>query len=205
MCLTRRRLLLSAAALALGACGGKPYAPLPAGSRVLALGDSLTFGYGAPPEAAYPAQLAQISRWQVHNGGVSGDTAAQALARLPALLHAQPQLILLGIGGNDFLRRVPEAQTRDHISRIIAASAGIPLVLIAQPKPSLSAVFGHLDDHPLYAELAKQHDIPLFAGGWSAVLANRDLKSDAIHANAAGYRRFAERLAAFLKKQGFLS
>ena len=49
---------------------------LPAGSRVLALGDSLTYGSGAPPEAAYPAQLAALTGWQIVNGGVPGDTSA---------------------------------------------------------------------------------------------------------------------------------
>ncbi|RRD89520.1 arylesterase [Conchiformibius steedae] len=204
--LSRRRLLLGCAAVAvLSACGGKTHAKLPAGASVLALGDSLTFGYGADPAAAYPAQLAQISRWRVHNGGVSGDTSAQALARLPALLREhQPKLVLVGIGGNDFLRRYPENQTRTNISRIIEQCAPVPVVLIAQPKPSLGAVIGNLDDHPLYAQLAKQHQIPLFADAWSDILADKDLKSDAIHANAAGYRLFAERLAKFLKKQGFL-
>ena len=202
----RRHFLFGTAALLLAACArGAKHSALPRGATVLALGDSLTYGYGAPPEAAYPVRLAAITGWQVANGGVSGDTSAQALARLPALLKRSPKLVLRGIGGNDFLRRVAEAETRRHIGSTIAAvqAAGVPLVLIAEPQPSLGALVGSLSDHPLYADLAGEYRVPLFAGGWADILSDAGLRSDAIHANARGYALFAERLAAFLKKQGF--
>ncbi|MFP5075287.1 GDSL-type esterase/lipase family protein [Neisseria sp. WLZKY-1] len=206
MPLTRRRFLALAAALAAAACTKTArQAAISRGSTVLALGDSLTYGYGAPPEAAYPVRLAAITGWTVVNGGVSGDTSAQALARLPALLKRAPKLVLLGIGGNDFLRRVLESDTRRHIGETIAAvqGAGVSLVLIAEPKPSLGALVGSLSDHPLYAGLAEKYRVPLFADGWSRILSDNALKSDAIHANAEGYALFAERLAVFLQKQGF--
>ena len=79
----------------------------------------------------------------------------------------------------------------------------MPLVLIAEPKPSLGALVGSLSDHPLYEELAEQYRVPLFAKGWSRILGDNGLKSDAIHANAEGYALFAQRLAAFLQEQGF--
>lgn len=206
MPLTRRRFLALAAALAAAACSKTArQTAISRGSTVLALGDSLTYGYGAPPEAAYPVRLAAITGWTVVNGGVSGDTSAQALARLPALLKRAPKLVLLGIGGNDFLRRVLESDTRRHIGETIAAvqGAGVSLVLIAEPKPSLGALVGSLSDHPLYAGLAEKYRVPLFADGWSRILSDNALKSDAIHANAEGYALFAERLAVFLQKQGF--
>ena len=206
MPLTRRRFLALAAALAAAACTKTArHAAISRGSTVVALGDSLTYGYGAPPEAAYPVRLAAVTGWEVVNGGVSGDTAAQALARLPDLMKRQPELVLLGIGGNDFLRRIPEAETRRHIGETIAAvqGTGVPLVLIAEPTPSLGALVGSLSDHPLYEELAEQYRVPLFAKGWSRILGDNGLKSDAIHANAEGYALFAQRLAAFLQEQGF--
>ena len=206
MPLTRRRFLVLAAALAAAACTQTArQAAISRGSTVLALGDSLTYGYGAPPEAAYPRKLSELTGWQLVNGGVSGDTSQQALARLPALMKQSPKLVLLGIGGNDFLRRVAEAETRRHIGSTIAAvqAAGVPLVLIAEPQPSLGALVGSLSDHPLYADLAGEYRVPLFAGGWADILSDADLRSDAIHANERGYALFAERLAAFLKKQGF--
>ena len=120
--ITRRRFVQISALLAaaLTACSKTaPHAALPEGSTILALGDSLTAGYGADAAAAYPAVLAGLTGWQIINGGVSGNTSAQALARLPALMRRQPQLVLVSIGGNDFLRKVPEADTRSNIRQIV--------------------------------------------------------------------------------------
>lgn len=206
--ITRRRFMQISALLAaaLTACGKTaPHAALPTGSTILALGDSLTAGYGADAEAAYPAVLAGLTGWQIINGGVSGNTSAQALARLPALMRRQPQLVLVSIGGNDFLRKVPEADTRSNIRQIVQQikAAGVPAVLVAVPYFTTGALFGRLSEHPMYEELAAELNVPLFKGAWAEVLGNKKLKSDQIHANAQGYRVFAEKMWAFLKQQGF--
>lgn len=206
--ITRRRFVQISALLAaaLTACSKTaPHAALPEGSTILALGDSLTAGYGADAEAAYPAVLAGFTGWQVINGGVSGNTSAQALARLPALMRRQPQLVLVSIGGNDFLRKVPEADTRSNIRQIVQQikAAGVPAVLVAVPYFTTGALFGRLSEHPMYEELAAELNVPLFKGAWAEVLGNKKLKSDQIHANAQGYRVFAEKMWAFLKQQGF--
>lgn len=209
----RRRLLLATAGglVALAGCGRKPIRgrPVPAGSTVLAIGDSLTWGTGATPETSYPSVLARLTGWRVVNAGAPGDTAAQALARTAALLaEHQPALVLLCIGGNDLLRRLDEATTRstvEHIARAVLA-AGAQLLLIAVPKPTLAARFtGSLTDHPLYGELAEQLQLPLHRQGWSEVLADERLRADAIHANAAGYEQFARGLLATLRATGLLA
>lgn len=206
--ITRRRFMQISALLAaaLTACSKTaPHAALPEGSTILALGDSLTAGYAADAEAAYPAVLASLTGWQIINGGVSGNTSAQALARLPALMRRQPQLVLVSIGGNDFLRKVPEADTRSNIRQIVQQikAAGVPAVLVAVPYFTTGALFGRLSEHPMYEELAAELNVPLFKGAWAEVLGNKKLKSDQIHANAQGYRVFAEKMWAFLKQQGF--
>ncbi|WP_118810779.1 arylesterase [Neisseria lactamica] len=206
--MNRRTFLLGAGALLLTACGRKSartHAKIPEGSTVLALGDSLTFGYGANPDESYPAQLQKLTGWNVVNGGVSGDTSAQALSRLPALLARKPKLVIVGIGGNDFLRKVPEEQTRANIAKIIETvqKENIPAVLVGVPHITLGALFGHLSDHPLYEDLSEAYGIPLFGGAWAEILGDNDLKSDQIHANGKGYRRFAEKLSDFLHTQGF--
>lgn len=207
--LRRRALLALGAAALLAACGNEPKgAALAPGATVLALGDSITFGTGAPPEASYPAVLARLTGWNVVNAGVPGNVSAQALERQPALLQAHaPALVLLSIGGNDFLRQLPEAQTRDHIRQTVAQAraAGAQVLLIAVPRPSMAgALIGSLGDHPLYEELARELSLPLHAKGWSRVLGDANLRSDAIHANAAGYDAFARGLAETLRERGLL-
>ena len=206
--MNRRQFLIGSAILALAACGKRRNRSqaIPEGSAVLALGDSLTYGYGAAPTAAYPVQLATLTGWKVINGGVSSDTTADALARLPELMRQHPKLVIISIGGNDFLRKLPESTTRANIGKIIQTvqTASIPAVLVAIPHFTVGALFGKLSDHPLYHEIAEQYQIPLLSGAWSEILGDKDLKSDQIHANAEGYRKFAELLKAFLEEQGLV-
>jgi acyl-CoA thioesterase I len=211
----RRRVWLGVAAcasLGLAGCGksatGMQGQRLTAGAKVLALGDSITQGVGAAPEAAYPAVLASLTGLNVVNGGVSGDVSAQALERLPSLLaDHQPALVIVSVGGNDFLRRLPATDTEANIRRIVALSrqAGAQVLLVAVPQPTFGAAVGAgLNDHPLYARLAGELQLPLHEGGWARVLGDATLKSDQIHANAAGYRTFAEGLAATLRSSGLI-
>lgn len=197
-----------AAAAGLSSCSRAPIRgrPVPAGARVLALGDSLTFGTGTTPDNAYPAVLAGLTGWEVINGGVPGDTSAQALQRLPGLLqeHA-PALVLVGIGGNDLLRRLPEDALRANLRQTVALcqAAGAQVLLIAVPRPTLAArLTESLDDHPLYGEVSEALKVPLHRRGWSEVLQDASLRSDTIHANAQGYRQFAQGLLATLQTTG---
>ena len=175
---------------------------------MLALGDSLTFGTGAAAETAYPTRLAELTGWRIVNAGVPGNTSAQASARLaPLLAEHGPKAVLLSIGGNDFLRRVPEEQTRANIAAMLGEirAAGAQPVLIAVPRPAvMAALLRSLGDHPLYEALAEEQRVPLFAGGWAKVLSDPALKADQIHANAAGYARFARELHAFLHEAGIV-
>lgn len=208
--LRRRWLAASLLAASLAACGRKaPRAQaVPAGATVLALGDSLTSGVGASSDAAYPAVLQQLTGWKVVNGGVSGDTSAQALARLPGLLQQhQPALVIVSIGGNDFLRRQTASDTRARVRQICeqARASGAQVLLVAVPELSLLAAAGRLSDHALYEEIADELRIPLHRKGWSTVLADARLRSDQIHANAAGYAQFAQGLVETLRDTGLLA
>ena len=203
-----RRLFL--ASLLLAGCTRKAkLEALAPGSAVLALGDSITFGTGATPAASYPTVLAQLSGWNVVNAGIPGDTSAGALQRLPALLQEHsPKLVLVSIGGNDFLRSVPEAQTRANVKAICqqAAASGAQVLLVAIPAFSmLAAATRSLSDHPLYADTAKELGLPLHAAGWATVLSDATLRSDSIHANARGYELFAQGLAKTVKDLGLLA
>lgn len=179
-------------------------------SVILCLGDSLTYGFGATsPEQSYPGVLQAITGYVTKNAGINGDRAEGALARLPDLLATvAPGLVLVSIGGNDFLRGVPLEQTRAALVQIVTTvrAANTPVVLLAQPRPvAMAAAMGNLKDHSVYAEVATETSTPLYENGWSEVLSKSALRSDQIHANTEGYRVFAEKLAEWLREQKWIA
>lgn len=208
----RRQLLRAAGVLllpvfALSACdSGDDYdgPALPAlamDARILAFGDSLTYGTGASADDAYPAQLARLIQREVINAGIPGETTSEGLQRLPAVLDdTRPDLVLLCLGGNDMLRRGSRADMHDNLRAMvdILKARGIPIVLIAVPElKGLS-----LTAEPRYAQLADANNIALENTILAEVLGQGRLKSDTIHPNDRGYRRVAEALAALLRAAG---
>ena len=196
-------------ALLLVACSDAPrHETLPEGSVVLAFGDSVTHGTGAPEGADYPRHLAALSDWQVINAGVPGDTAQAARERLPGLLRAhQPQLVIVELGGNDFLRKRPDHAVEADLRAILAqvAEHGALPVLVAVPRLSLlRASVGALNDASLYADLAQETGVLLVPDVFSEILSDAELRADAIHPNAAGYRVLAEGIARALRESGLL-
>jgi lysophospholipase L1-like esterase len=167
---------------------------------VLAFGDSLTFGTGANEDQSYPAQLERLIGRRVVRAGVPGEVTAQALARLPEALdeHA-PRLLLLCIGGNDFLRRLGNQQAERNVREMVklATSRGIAVMLIGTPEPGFT-----VSPPAFYAGIAREFRLPYEEGVIGQVLKDTSLKADPIHPNALGYRLIAERLAEQLKQSG---
>jgi len=197
-----RVLALSLAALA-GACGDSAkLAPLAPDAVVLAFGDSLTFGTGASEAQSYPAQLESLIGRRVVRAGVPGEVSADALSRLPGVLDdVRPQLLILCIGGNDFLRNLGSAQVEANVRRMIrlAQEQGAGVLLIGTPEKGLL-----LKPPGFYAKLAKDAGIPYEGDVIGEILRKSELKSDPIHPNAKGYRLIAERVAERLRKAGAL-
>jgi lysophospholipase L1-like esterase len=175
---------------------------LPADAIVLAFGDSLTFGTGAAEQESYPAQLEILIGRRVVRAGVPGEVTAQALERLPGALdeHA-PRLLLLCIGGNDFLRRLGNQQAERNIREMVrlARGRGIAVLLIGTPEPGFSVT-----PPAFYSTIAKEFRLPYEEGIIGEVLRDKSLKADPIHPNARGYRVIAERVADQLKQSGAL-
>jgi acyl-CoA thioesterase I len=195
-------LLLLAAALA--GCGGNSakLSKLPADAAILAFGDSLTFGSGAQAETSYPAVLEKLIGRKVWSAGVPGEVSAAGLARLPSALdYYQPKLLILCHGGNDFLRKLGDAQAAENLRAMIrlARERGIDVVLVAVPKPGL---FPSPPD--FYAGIAKEFHLPHEDAALKAILRDNEFKSDLIHPNANGYAKLAEAIAVLLKKSGAL-
>lgn len=205
-----RRLVLVVLFALLAACGGgKKASPLPAGSPVLAFGDSVTFGTGAAPGEDYPTQLAAISGWNIANAGIPGDTAEAARGRIRgAIEEARPALVIVELGGNDFLRRRPDGRISEDLRAILneVRRANVPVVLVAVPRFSLlGAAVGALPDAELYETLADEEKVPLVPKVFGRILADPGLKADQIHPNAAGYRQLAEGIAEALRREGYLA
>ena len=185
------------------------YAAIPQDATVLILGDSLSYGTGANKGEDYPSLLAKTTAWTIINEGVPGDTTAGGLERLPALIQQhQPKLLIIELGGNDFLHNVPQTKIIANLKAILAnaKAAGVPTVLVAIPEVSaLRAAIGNLQDHPLYEKLAQETATPLITEVFSAVLSDNVLKADQIHPNAKGYVEVGKIMDEKLKELGFLN
>jgi len=190
--------------LVFAGCGERArHAVVPAGATVVALGDSLTYGTGAESASSYPTALAALTAWNVVNAGVPGETAAQGCDRLPGLIaEHRPALVLVLLGGNDFLRRRPDAAISDALAACAASARDAATTLVLMPVPRLG--LSGLSNASLYAEASRTLGVPMVDAGLSDFLAQSAMRADAIHLNAAGYRAMAQRVAQGLRAEGLL-
>jgi lysophospholipase L1-like esterase len=190
------------AAFALAACGGSKAKldRLGPDAVVLAFGDSLTFGTGAGRDESYPAALERSTGLKVLNAGVPGEISADGLERLPGVLdEVRPRLLILCHGGNDFLRKMDDAAAAANIRAMIklARARGIPVLLLATPKPGLPPSVP-----AFYGEIAAELGVPFEDAVMKSVLIDNTLKSDLVHPNGKGYARIAAAVEKALKNSG---
>ena len=171
---------------------------------VVALGDSLTHGYGLQVEKGFVPQLqayltAEGRDVVVVNAGVSGDTTAGGRARLDWSLTPEVDALIVELGGNDLLRGIDPAVSRANLEAILQAAQarGLPVLLIGLRAsgnygPEYKAAFD-----AMYPELASRYGAqlienffqPLGAGGGEPGVSGQWMQSDGIHPNAAGVAR----------------
>ncbi|TXS96532.1 arylesterase [Parahaliea maris] len=202
-----RALILSASLLCVASCSETTDLPtLQAGAVVLAFGDSITHGTGAGSGQNYPTLLGQATGWEIINAGIPGDTAQAARERIePLLSRHRPDLVIVELGGNDFLRRRNPAEVKVDLEAILSrvAAAGVPAVLVSVPQFSvLRATMGALNDSPIYRELADERDLLLIPDLLSDILSREEWKADPVHPNAAGYQALASGIHAALQGAG---
>ena len=169
---------------------------------ILILGDSLTDGYGLTRSQAYPALLAQklsaagYRNFEVINAGVSGDTTAGGVRRIPKYLTRKIDVFILELGINDAFRGVPIGQMRTNLQTIIdqvrAKNPGVAIVIAGMQLPiggdGYVQTFGEM-----FSELAEKNHAALLPYLLEGVGGDPSLNlPDYIHPNAAGHRIVAE-------------
>ncbi|MEN2785297.1 arylesterase [Sphingomonas qilianensis] len=192
-----------------------PTTPVPVAGEerlVLAFGDSLYAGYGLQrgqslPDAVQARLRAQGINAKIVNAGVSGDTSAAGRQRLAFSLNnlpRTPDLVLLGLGGNDVLRQISPAETRANMGAMLAElqKRGIPVMLtgmVAPPNlgPDFAKAF-----NSIWPDLAAQYDAALYPFILDGVISNPALmQRDHVHPTAQGVARIADRVAPLVAKQ----
>jgi acyl-CoA thioesterase-1 len=182
--------LLALAALVVAAAPCHAGAPM----KLLAIGDSLTAGYGLPPDESFAAKLqAALTKAgmavTVINGGVSGATSAGGLATLDWQLADQPDAALVELGANDMLRGIDPAETRKNLAAILRRlkDRHIPTLLCGMKSannwgPDYAGKFD-----AIYPDLARQDGVPLYPFFLDGVALDPKLtQPDGLHPNAAG-------------------
>jgi len=189
----------AAAILCISGCSAPQISNLDsAGKGIVCFGNSITSGASAEGGDDYPAQLGRLLGRGVVNAGVPGDTTDTALARLGDVLQAhEPYLVIVELGGNDFLNRVPKEETLKNLEAIITMiqSAGAMTALCDVSSGFLFS--GYRAD---YKKLARTTGSVLIPGLLRGILENPSLKSDQIHPNARGYAIIAGRVHQVIRR-----
>jgi acyl-CoA thioesterase I len=183
------------------ACGGENFAQIrnirSAGETIVCFGDSLTEGVGAGEGEDYPSALSRQLASPVVNAGRRGDTTADALERLSdTVLSKNPRLVIVLLGGNDFLRQRPRQETRKNLEELVGQ---------VQARGAIVAIVGmrlglFTDEYSaVFEETARQFGALYIPGVMKGILSDPKFRSDPIHPNGAGYRLIAERIAEKVK------
>ena len=196
-----------AALLALGAWSmsvSAEAAPL----RLVALGDSLTAGYGLPPEQGFTIVLEKALKArgydvQVVNAGVSGDTTAGGRARLEWTLGDRPDAMIVELGANDMLRGIDPAVARGNLDAILKAVTArkIPVLLTGM---LASGTYGKAyveRFNSIYPDLAQTYGVPLYPFFLDGVATDARMnQGDGIHPNAAGVHKIVEGILPYVTR-----
>jgi acyl-CoA thioesterase-1 len=186
--------------------GARPASAAP--FKILALGSSLTQGYGLPPGTEFPVQLQAALKKAgidaaVTNAGVSADTSAGGLARLDWSLADHPDAVILELGSNDMLRGIPPAETEKNLRAILTKlkAAHVKVLLTGMvAQHNLGADYVKQFD-TIYPRLAKDYNVLFYPFFLDGVALNPKLnQADGMHPNPAGVKVIVARMLPLVKK-----
>ena len=203
--------LAAAAAVAVGLAAGGPAAAQTV--TVAALGDSLTHGYGVDPDQAFPAQLEAWLRARGHdvsviNAGVSGDTTAGGRARLDWTLTPEVDAVIVELGGNDLLRGIDPASSRENLDAILRtlSERGLPALIAGLPAPGNYGPEFKRDFDAMFPELAEEWGAIHYPNFMEGLGSSDDreavrtlMQSDGIHPNPEGVARIVAHIGPYVE------
>ncbi|HEU4548062.1 MAG TPA: arylesterase [Rhizomicrobium sp.] len=176
--------------------------------RILALGSSLTQGYGLPPGTEFTVQLQAALKKkgidaQVINAGVSGDTSAGGLSRLDWSLADHPTAAIIELGSNDMLRGIPPAETEKNLAAILKKlkAAHVKVLLTGMmAQRNLGAEYARAFD-AIYPRLAREYDVLFYPFFLDGVAMNPKLnQADGMHPNPEGIKVIVSRILPLVVK-----
>jgi len=184
---------------------------LPAAAKpvaIVAFGDSLTAGYGLLPGESFPEQLQAALQAKgrdvtVANAGVSGDTAADGLARLEWSVPADADIVIVEFGANDALRGVDPALTKRSLSEIVAKlkerGQTVLLAGMLAPRNLGDGYAGKFD--AIYPALAAEYGVALYPFFLAGVATDATLnQGDGMHPNKTGVARIVDSMLPEVEK-----
>jgi acyl-CoA thioesterase-1 len=170
---------------------------IPSGPIVV-FGDSITTGYGVAEGKDYVSPLeAQIGE-PIIRYAKNGETTETALTSLEEVVAEKPKLVVVFLGGNDVLRRIPSSETFANLEKIVSSikSTGAQVILVGVPGGILGDPYAKL-----FEELAERYDAEYVPEFLSRLLRNREYMHDSIHPNEKGHLEIAEKLRKPLEAQ----
>ncbi len=178
--------------------------------RIVAFGDSLTYGYNLPITDSYPSQLQEKLNdlgynYKVINVGVNGDTTADGLARVNEALSFEPDLVLLEFGANDFLRSQSPELAQQNLDKMIKTfdEKNVKVILLNIEQNPLLPLPNRERFQQIMPDLGKKYGLPVVSSFLDGILLNTELTlEDRLHPNKAGYTKaLDENLWPILKGQ----
>ena len=159
-------------------------------SVVLAFGDSLTYGFGAPKEYSYPSILERKTSLEIVNAGINGEVSSQGLARLKTLLSKREfDLVILCHGGNDLIKKLPQNNLKSNLLEMIRLiqNNGAKVLFVGVADFEMF----DFETNEVYDQIAQETGVVYDGITLQKVESDRSLKSDYVHPNAKGYEVMA--------------
>jgi lysophospholipase L1-like esterase len=163
------------------------------GTGIIAFGDSLVEGVGSGVKGGFVTNLSGMVKQPIKNYGVSGDTTASALARITSVLaqNPNPEVVLVLLGGNDFLQKVPKEKTFQNLKMIIKTFQDTGAVVIL-----LGVRGGLITDRTEedYKNLSEEYNTAFVPNVLDGLFGNSAYMADTIHPNTAGYEIISKKV-----------